>query len=464
VRALALLAVLVLAGCLGGPAPEALQGARVPSLACAVPCVRALDASESRPWEPSVAIDPTDPLHLLAGTTVWERDPVTGARGWLEAHASWDGGLTWERARLAEAPGPGLDEALLPANSMGDAVVAFLPDGTALFAGLGYLHVGASSRDVAPTFARWAYSLFVARSSDGGRTWPESTEIAQGQGLLAYAGLPAPLPTLALPAAWDAQDKPWLAVGADGTVLAAWSELIGLHPENPAGYRQDIVAASSADGGRTWTTPALVERGGQWLGAAPVIAESGWYIAYVDLVSWDLRVATSRDAGATWSSASVDRAMPFPSMAVQAVTGGERLWLAYPDGREAKACDFYWECVRQPPLLRWSDDGGATWSAPLALDAADAPGRTVPAVAVAGDGRLIAAFLHPVEEGARAEVRAVQVRDGIASAPATIGATDAAPANSGDYMGLAAGPAGAFAVWVASPDGSAFDLLGAALR
>jgi hypothetical protein len=112
-------------------------------------------------------------------------------------------------------------------------------------------------------------------------------------------------------------------------------------------------------------------------------------------------------------------------------------------------------------LLRWSDDGAATWSDSLALDVAEAPGRTVPALAVAGDGRVLASFLHPLADGDRAEVRIVEAGGGLEGPMLTVAATEAMPASSGDSMGLAPRPWGAFAVWVMSPDGSAFDLAGA---
>ena len=463
-RTLVLLAALLLAGCLGTPAGlQGPGGAPGPgSVACMERCAQLLDGTASRPWEPSVAADPTDPLHLLAGTTLWERDAAGLPRGWLQAEVSRDGGATWQASRIPAGLEAGPTHPLAAANSLGDAVVAFLPDGTALFAGLAYDHVGlTNSRAGSVAFARWAYSLFVARSHDGGLTWPETSVVARGQGVLALATAPQPVGLLGAELLWDANDKPWLAVGPDGTVLATWSELITLGPKDPLGGRADIVASVSRDGGVTWSVPAVVEQGGYFLGAAPVIAAGGWHVAYEDLLTQDMRLATSSDQGATWRSQAMGKASPFPAMAVQPLpSGGERLLLAYSDGSEGKTCPFYFECYRQAPTLRWSDDGAASWSAPVTLDEAAEPGRTVPEIAVDREGTAWLTFFHPTGE-ASTELRAAAFRDGRASAPVKLTSIGAASSDLGDYAGLAALPRGAFTVFVTSQDRVEFDLAGA---
>lgn len=445
---------LLLAGCLAAPQPVAPSAApaAAPLLRCAEPCAGAIGAGDARPWEPSAAVDPTDPLHLLVGNAVFETEPATGLRtSWLTSHVSFDGGRTWEHARLPGGPSAGLQHPLATANAMGDAVVGFLPDGTALFAGLAFRHVGQGSRDGA-AFARDAYTLFVMRSADGGRGWGEVSVVRQGSGFLAGARLPV-LGQGGMGLLWDANDKPWFAAAADGTLLMTWAELFIVHPPEEALARQDIVASVSNDGGATWSPPRLVERGGNWLGASPaILADGTWAAAYVDILRFDLHVATSRDEGRSWQVQSVGRAAHFPSMA----SDGQRLWLAFAGVLEDAASTVDQDAKRQQPSVVWSDDDGASWSAPLVLDTADHAGRTTPMLA-AGGGRAYATYFHALGDDA-AELRALALGDGGAS-DALVLATARAPASLlGDYSGLAATPDGLFAAWVTARDEGAFGL------
>lgn len=436
-----------------------------PAVRCVAPCVRPIDDRDTRPWEPMVAANPLHPLHLVAGNAVWS-DLAPGFRNsWLEAHVSRDGGASWEHVPLPGGPGAGPEHPLATMTAMGDAVVAFLPDGTALFAGLAFNHAGTSTG----SFARTSYAFFVARSPDGGTTWPEVAVVAEGQGLSFGVALPDPVgPVAGLPLAWSANDKEWLAVGSGGEVLAAWSRLVALGPEEPDGYRCDLVASASADGGRTWSMPSVLATsdaptlgaGACYIGAAPVVGDDAWHVAFVELGTLDLALATSTDGGASWTAQSLGPSGPMPALARDAAG---RLYLAYGKPEEPGPCPAYWECLVQPPVLRWSDDAGATWSDPVPLQAPGGPGRTLPALAVAGDGTVFALSCHPTGES-RAELRVVAVRDGQVGPPAVLDGVEAACARLGDYLGLAPLPAGAFATWVRSADGAAFDLVGAELR
>ncbi len=401
-------------------------------------------STSARPWEPTIAVDPRDPGRVVVANAVFEGlDGTPVATSWIETHATNDGGASWTSTRM---PPLGMHDA------MGDAFVAFLRDGTPLAAGLAFDHAGAGAGQ-AYASARSAYSFFVARSSDGGASWEGPAVVRAGQGALALALAPQPVGEQAAAAAWDANDKEWIAEGPDGTLLATWADIRIIDPPQETVSRQDLVAATSRDGGRTWSTPSLVETGGQWLGAAPAILPDGTMaVAYVDALSLDLHVATSRDGGATWRAQPVGSAAFFPALAAS----GARLVLAYADSDERAPDVVQMDGKPQRVVVRVSDDAGATWSAPRTVDAPEAPGRATPRLAIAPDGTALLSWMHATSAGA--ELRVVAMRGDSISTPLALDRPQAPSSLLGDYMGLAGTPDGAWAAWVTSADGKEFRL------
>ncbi|MGQ0535761.1 MAG: sialidase family protein [Methanobacteriota archaeon] len=305
------------------------------------------------------------------------------------------------------------------------------------------------------------HSNFVARSPDGGLTYPDVAVVARGSG----AGLGAPAQQ-GVVAHWH--DKGWIGVAPDGTALLVWTDAHGGTPDQPAGDRCDILFAASEDGGRSWTPPATVERAPSevcFSGAYPAVSRGGsWVVAYEtarDGPTTELRISRSTDRGATWTRAQVlapaAEFAAFPVLKVDPTPTRSRLYVAYPAPAMAPA-------GAEVPVLRWSDDGGVSWTEPLVLDAPEALGRTRPGIDVGPDGAVYGAFYHPMgtAEAPRADVRVVAVREGVVSAPVTVDTeVVGGTAALGDYIGIAALPGGgAFAVWVTS-DGSEYDLVGA---
>jgi hypothetical protein len=102
-----------LAGCIGGSDdpvdPAGLLGPSIPAPLCLAPCDVLVDGGAGTASEPTVAVDPNDPLHIVAGSIVW--DPVAPGvtRSWLAVHVSWDGGATWVTGRLPGGPEAGPD-------------------------------------------------------------------------------------------------------------------------------------------------------------------------------------------------------------------------------------------------------------------------------------------------------------------------------------------------------------------
>jgi hypothetical protein len=91
---------------------------------------------------------------------------------------------------------------------------------------------------------------------------------------------------------WD--DHPSVAVGGDGRVYVAWSRLLRWAYEG-------IVVSSSADGGRTWSNPRVVDRRLAFprLATASVAPDGTLYVAGIDarLGVW---LARSTDRGGTF--------------------------------------------------------------------------------------------------------------------------------------------------------------------
>jgi hypothetical protein len=393
---------------------------------------------------------------MVAGSVVQRTDAQTGVYTvWNLVHVTRDGGRTWTTARMPGGPSAGPQHPLATATSMADPAVAFLPDGTVLYGGS-----AETQAELDPgAHMRRGYDLFVARSQDGGQTFPGITIVASGSGeatALNPAGIGLPVP----PLLFEASDRAALTVASDGTAILAWTDLAELSPKNPVGESCDVVFSSSRDGA-SWS-PAKVVEAGCFNGASPAITHAGvWAIAYVS-DKGEMRVARSTDQGATWRATRVGKAFPaYGTPTLRAGPTGNTLALAYPENHGSK------DEIEDPTLLM-SQDGGATWGMPLVLDRAYVAARTLPAVDVAPDGTVFATYFHVVGNStgpdARRDYRAVAIRDGALVDAITLDPGVVGPAGAlGDYMGLAAMPGGAFAVWVTHHT-DAYDVMGGLLR
>lgn len=437
-RASGLLVLLLLAGCVSPAADLDSAGGGDLSLSCLSACRVLLDAPHADGWEPHVAAHPADPLHVVIATRALDAPmgPTTFIL-WFDVHVSRDGGATWKvtPVRFTKPLAAGL--APFAPNVMGDPVVAFLPDGTLLLAGATLQYVpavmGGVMRDI---------RLFVARSPDGGATFEEPAEVARSGGVLAHAFLPEPAGGLEVVAGGTMPDKPWIATGADGTALLAWSSF---HMAPGEEYRGDILFSASRDGGRSWTAPGMVAEGGMLTGSAPVVAPGGaWHVAYLDWANARVRVATSTDEGKTWSDVDVAPAGWMPALAA----AGGRLVLAFPMG------DVVGDDAPQVPALSWSDDGGATWSEPRALEKAGPAGRVLVSVAADAAGTAYVTHARSTSDGATSAFSAVALMPDGGEARLVLEGEIAAPASDlGDYLGVGAGPTGAYAVWATDAEG-----------
>lgn len=159
--------------------------------------------SVKRPYfETHLAVNPTDPRHMLATSMTLTADAKTGSA----VYVTFDGGRRWSHGRVPPA-------GRLMFRS-GDPLVYFTPEGTALFV------AGGRTKDDRPI-------TFVSRSGDGGRTW-------------------------SLPQLHPYRDRPWLGFDTTAKALGGTIYFAGSY-----GY---IVLSRSTDDGRNFSPAEPITR------------------------------------------------------------------------------------------------------------------------------------------------------------------------------------------------------------
>jgi hypothetical protein len=201
--------------------------------------------------EAAIAIDPTNPDVLLAGSNSSE-EPST------RFYSSTDGGATWH-SDLGPMPPEGFE------GGAGDPIVAIGPSGRQYF---GFLARHERESDL------YDIGLFVASRPGPDADWRVARVDNQS-----HVG----------------NDKPAIAVdGRTGRVYVAWTRFYG-------GRRLPVEVSSSADGGRTWSFPARVHEAGPELFASITVGPEGTvYVAWDEFFAGTIAVARSEDAGKTF--------------------------------------------------------------------------------------------------------------------------------------------------------------------
>jgi len=421
-RALAVLVLLLAAGCLGPKLPA------TPSTDCAASSW--MDAIASPPKtaasEVSLAVDPTDPLHVVA---------AANSGGGFGVYQTHDGGVSWTGQVLKSTDLLGPEgNALI---GLSDPSVVFSSDGTAHIAGLAYIPLS---------------SVFVASQAKGASTWT---------GKLAW--LSEPVAT--------SNDKEWLGIDpVSGTMVLAWQReplLDQLRAADTTTGKTDvdlglIVASRSTDGGATWSTPATISSSLHNNGTQVQFLHGVAHVTWIDYEKPALVEATSSDLGQTWTAPRTlarisighafqgyTRMHTLPGMAA----GNGTLAIAWHDSRDDGG-DIY--------VLRGD---GTTWGQPERVpDDPLVSGRIqlYPWPAYDGSGRLHVTYAS----GDRAGFTYRHIErepDGTWSRPTDVsrpfrvfGNATAGPADLGDYTGLAYGGQRLYAAW-SQPEASLRD-------
>lgn len=270
--------------------------------------------------------------------------------------------------------------------------------------------------------------IVVSRSDDGGATW-ELTTTAHVLGT-GFA------------------DRPNLATDDDGSLYVVYVLFEEGCCTSVSFLTMSIVVSRSGDRGETWTASRVFE--GAHL-AAPVVAAEPDGAVYVVWEARDFRnvmASRSLDGGVTWSGAV--RVNASPGTVVEFDRRDASPSLAIDDTGTLLAG---WIHEGTDVLVARSEDGGATWEAPVRVNDASAGSRWQVALRAAA-GRVHAAW-YDTRTGNVNVAYSVSTDGGRTWSDAARATSEETPAQRdgrntrlGDYLGLAADAAGtAYLAW-----------------
>jgi hypothetical protein len=227
--------------------------------------------------ETTIAVNPTNPLNMIGSANDYQLRLSSGGgineTAYSRAHVTFDGGKTWTSYPIR----------FNSYVSTGDPAVAFDSSGNAYLATLGFLWSQGNGCCINP-------DVLVAHSSDGGKTWSAPVRIVAGTGSFGSVGL--------------LNDKEYLTAWGNGNAIVTWTEynngIQGSYISSP------IFASVTHDGGNSWSTPVEISgsaafcigaQGGnacnQSQFATPVVAADG--SIYVDFINFADPITTGRD-------------------------------------------------------------------------------------------------------------------------------------------------------------------------
>jgi hypothetical protein len=342
--------------------------------------------------ESMIAIDPTNPAHLVGTSQLFHNYDRGGSRfsAFDGVEISPDGGTSWSNSII---PGFECTHREKITNQTiyrtTDPVVAFGPDGTLYSA-------------ILPVFrtngVETASVLYAAKSSDGGASWT-----------VANAGNPV-FNGLATPYSFPEPDKPWIITDVSptsrfrGTIYIAWTAF------EQAGTSA-ILISKSTDAATSFTAPVTVTPPGalEYQFAIPAVAADGTlYVSFIQSCAscstFDEMVAKSSDGGDSFSSPvtvgsfrwhsypnTTFRAGIYESFTVNPVNGHPLLAVANSTKIESLATSS--SSLRSDIFLYESSDNGQTWKTPLVVNDNAADSNTFqPVVSVSPNGLVAVSY------------------------------------------------------------------------
>jgi hypothetical protein len=313
--------------------------------------VRVSDPEARNPVEVSVAINPTNPDHVVASCVQYGKPGQPRSSGVL--FTSSDGGKTW---KSVAAPNP-------QQRMQGDDVVTFGPDGT-----VHHLYISFEGIRV-PRPIRACTGIFLSSSKDG-LTWGEPVSVVD------HVNCVTPF-----------EDKPWLIVDSEpdsphrGNIYAAWTRFDVYGSKDPA-HHSHIYLARSRDNGKSFAPPIRIstepgdcqDKSETLEGAVPAVGPKGEvYVAWggpkgiVFTSSTDgawtfAKEKKIADQPGGWDSPApgMPRHNGLPVTCVDHSTGPNRgsIYVNWIDNRN-KDLDVF---------VMASRDGGATWGEPVRVN------------------------------------------------------------------------------------------------
>ncbi|MGE3274904.1 MAG: sialidase family protein [Vicinamibacterales bacterium] len=326
--------------------------ARLPAQLPPAPRVVRLTPPEAqRPGEVSVAINPTNPEHVIA--VLLQGGAVGGPRITNYAYTSQDGGLTWTGVPSGNPDG----------RVQGDDAVAFGPDGTAYHTYISFDGI----RVARPLKA--ASGIFVQASRDG-LTWA------------------APVPVVDhVNSVIPFEDKPWPGVDRvatsphRGNVYVAWTRFDVYGSDSPDD-RSHIMVSRSRDGGRTFEPPIEIsdatgdakDSDGTLEGVVPAVGPDGaLYIAWAG--PQGILVDKSTDGGYSFGTdvkvADQPEGWDLPVEGLERHNGMPVTGVDTSNGPHRGSVYVNWIDARNGDpdvFVAASGDGGQTWSAPVRVN------------------------------------------------------------------------------------------------
>lgn len=288
--------------------------------------------------ETFITLNPMQPSTLAAGSNEIFRLPMRG-------YFSLDGGMTWGGVDLPLPPAKGSNGT----NFGSDPTLAFDTRGNVFY---GYIVIFFGNGNGVK-----ATEMAVARSTDGGQTYPTVTFFSYEGGSNHF------------------NDKPMIT--ADTNMSSPFRDNVYIAWDAAAGgsISGGIRVATSTDHGASFTITRADDPSGpgRSIGASPAVGPSGeLYVAWNDYAANTVAFNRSFDAGKTWGAQSVvsSKNIPFdirvpaesfrgalvyPVLDVDRSTGPRRgrLYCSWIDLSAVGTTDIY---------LSFSDDKGAHWS------------------------------------------------------------------------------------------------------
>lgn len=293
--------------------------------------------------EVSIDVNPTNPLNQVV---------VGHAPGFptMNTFFTVDGGLTWTLVALGNAQDG------LTSTFRFDPSVAFDDNGN-VYAGYGVRIPGPVTN---------SRVVVVCRSTDGGATYTQCTQVATT----------ADIGTLPGNDKWHLATGPDPLIPTQQNVYIAWTQNV-----SEPGTDQRIVVSGSTDGGTTFSAPLIINdasiagtNAGN-LFADPAVGPNGeLYVAWANLNSGSIFVDVSLDGGATFGTDTLVATSAITSFAFippqpdRGVTLGDTLDVDRSGGPfDGRLYVTYIDAPNGVPdtdvFVRFSSDGGATWSA-----------------------------------------------------------------------------------------------------
>src|SRR6266851_3534307 len=301
--------------------------------------------------ETSITVNPNNPSVLVGGSNEIVRLPMRG-------YFSSDGGTSWGAVDLPLPP---------PATTNGtdfgsDPGVAFDTRGNVYYSYI-VVFFNRSFRSIEGT------EMAVAKSSDGGKTWPQVTFFNFNSGTGKF------------------NDKPYIAVDTNphspfrDSVYVAWDNASNNAGKSSA--NNALLFARSTDGGQTFSSPLAANNltGGpsSVIGADPFVGPNGEvYVAWHDVQNNTLMVNSSFDGGITFGqpvtisptvvafddgipAMASRRALLYPACDADRSNGANSgtLYCSWMDETASNGTDIF---------VARSTDRGASWSTPLRVN------------------------------------------------------------------------------------------------